>query len=53
MGRQVNDVGGIIAIDRHGNFGKAFNTPIMGWASIREDKLESGSKKNEVMVEQL
>lgn len=40
----VNAVGGIIAIDRKGNFGKAFNTKKAVWATIKNDTLESGTR---------
>ena len=53
MDDQVNDVGGVIAIDQEGNFGKAFTTPIMGWASIQEKSLQFGSTENDVKEEPL
>ena len=53
MGDQVNDVGGVIAIDQEGNFGKAFNTDIMGWASIKEKKLQFGLRKGDSKEEPL
>ncbi|XP_028393468.1 isoaspartyl peptidase/L-asparaginase-like [Dendronephthya gigantea] len=44
MRNQFQDpgLGGVIAIDKEGNFGKAFNTDMMGWVSIKDDKLEWG-----------
>ena len=36
----VKDVGGVIAIDKHGNFGKAFNTDRAVWATLKNDILE-------------
>ncbi|XP_028391931.1 isoaspartyl peptidase/L-asparaginase-like [Dendronephthya gigantea] len=41
---RVKGHGGIIAIDREGNFGKVCNTVLMVWASIKDDKLEFGLK---------
>ena len=38
----VNGRGGVIAIDKNGNFGIAFNTTSMVWASIKDGKLEYG-----------
>lgn len=43
----VNGYGGAIAIDKKGNFGKAFTTKMMVWASIKDNTLESGMEKNE------
>ena len=45
--------GGVIAIDKNGNFGKAFNTTKMVWASIKDNTLEFGMEQNEVDTEQL
>lgn len=53
MNEQVNDVGGVIAIDRYGNFGKALTTLKMGWASIKANKLQFGLEKNDVTEEHL
>ena len=49
----VNGHGGVIAIDKYGNFGKAFNTAKMVWASIKDNTLESGLEQNEIETEQL
>ena len=35
-------LGGIIAIDKDGNFGKAFTTDMMGWASIKDGHMDCG-----------
>ena len=37
--------GGVIAIDSNGNIGKAFNTDLMAWASIKNNTLEWGLQK--------
>lgn len=37
---------GVVAIDSNGNFGKAFNTDFMIWASIKDDVLEGGLEIN-------
>lgn len=34
--------GGVIAIDKQGNIGKAFNTDVMPWASIKNNQLTFG-----------
>lgn len=34
--------GGVIAIDKQGNIGKAFNTDLMLWASIKNNQLTFG-----------
>ncbi|XP_046858575.1 isoaspartyl peptidase/L-asparaginase-like [Xenia sp. Carnegie-2017] len=39
--------GGAIAIDKNGNFGKAFSTPLMAWASVKDDQLKDGFEKDE------
>ncbi|XP_046841941.1 isoaspartyl peptidase/L-asparaginase-like [Xenia sp. Carnegie-2017] len=39
--------GGVISIDCNGNIGKAFNTDLMAWASIKHNVLEGGLEKNE------
>ena len=46
-----DDCGGIIAIDKNGNFGKAFNTSLMVWASIKGETLTSGMDKGESVDE--
>ena len=43
----VNGYGGAVAIDINGNFGKAFTTKMMVWASIEDNILESGMEKDE------
>ena len=53
MSDQVDDVGGVIAIDQEGNYGKAITTRIMRWASIKEKKLEFGCRKNYIRGKQL
>ena len=46
---QDSGLGGIIAIDKDGNFGKAFTTDMMGWASIKDDRMDDGlDKKMEI-----
>ena len=42
MHTRVNGNGGLIAVDLDGNIAHAFTTHRMVWASIKEDKLESG-----------
>lgn len=32
----------VIAIDKDGNFGKAFNTPTTVWATVKNGSLDSG-----------
>ena len=39
---RVKGNGGLIAVDTQGNVAHAFTTKRMAWASIKEDKLESG-----------
>ena len=53
MEEKINGFGGAIAIDRHGNFGKIFNTEKMVWASIKANVLEYGIEQDEVLTEQL
>ena len=38
----IKSKGGVIAIDKDGNFGIAFNTDVMVWASIRDGQLKFG-----------
>ena len=40
MKDRVGAVGGVIAIDKDGNFGKAFNTKRWVWATKKNNKLE-------------
>jgi isoaspartyl peptidase/L-asparaginase-like protein (Ntn-hydrolase superfamily) len=35
--------GGVIAIDKDGNFGLAFNTTEMIWASMKNNRLKYGT----------
>ncbi|XP_046853565.1 isoaspartyl peptidase/L-asparaginase-like [Xenia sp. Carnegie-2017] len=44
--RQEGLVGGI-AIDRHGNIGKAFKNDLMPWVSIKNDEIEFGLERDE------
>ena len=44
---KLNGHGGAIAIDKNGNFGKAFSTHLMSWASIKDDQLIGGFEKDE------
>ena len=44
----VHGHGGVIAIDQHGNFGKAFSTTRAVWASKKDNTLQSGMRLNEV-----
>ena len=53
MENDVNGHGGIIAIDKNGKFGKAFNTPLMVWASAKGETLTSGMEKGESVDEPL
>ena len=43
MKEDVKGVGGVIAIDEKGNFGKACTTPVMVWASMKNDELDPES----------
>ena len=47
MEKRVDGYGGVIVIDKDGNFGKAFNTKRMAWASIKDDHLQYGVDPNE------
>ncbi|CAB4041259.1 isoaspartyl peptidase L-asparaginase-like, partial [Paramuricea clavata] len=51
MKRLVNGHGGVVTIDKEGNFGKAFTTHMMVWASIKSNTMEFGMEKDEVEVE--
>ena len=42
--RRVNACAGIIAIDKHGNFGIAFTTLEAVWAKKKNDELKSGMR---------
>ena len=54
MKNDVNGRGGIIAIDRNGNYGKAFSDTLrMVWVSIEGDTLTYGIKKDESVDEPL
>ena len=53
MKERVNGYGGVVAIDKHGNFGKHFTTNMMAWASVKENILQSGLEENEVEQERL
>ncbi len=53
MKHLVDGNGGVITIDKNGNFGKAFTTELMVWASIKDNTLESGMEKDEVETEDL
>ena len=53
MKEQLGDKGGVIAIDEHGNLGITFSTKMMGWASIKDNTLLFGLKKNEKKKEKL
>ena len=53
MKERVNGNCGIIALDKRGNFGIAFNTNMMVWARIKDNTLESGMEKDEVKTEDL
>ena len=43
----VHGHGGVIAIDRQGNFGKAFSTTRVVWASKKNNTLKSGMRLDE------
>lgn len=47
MKNRLDGHGGVIVIDSHGNFGKAFNTEKMAWARIKDNVLEYGVEHNE------
>jgi isoaspartyl peptidase/L-asparaginase-like protein (Ntn-hydrolase superfamily) len=47
LGDTINGSGGVIAIDKNGEFGIDFNTKVMVWASIKDNTLEFGMEKNE------
>ncbi|XP_028393339.1 isoaspartyl peptidase/L-asparaginase-like [Dendronephthya gigantea] len=47
MKKQLKDVGGVVAIDKKGNFGLYFTTEMMGWASIKFNEMKFGLKKDE------
>ncbi len=53
MEERVNGNCGIIALDKRGNFGMAFNTNMMAWARIKDNTLESGMEKDELETEQM
>ncbi|XP_028393466.1 isoaspartyl peptidase/L-asparaginase-like [Dendronephthya gigantea] len=53
MRERLGDVAGVTAIDNQGNFGRAFTTEMMVWASIKDDKIQFGLKPNEVEEEKL
>ena len=53
MQNELNEVCGVIAIDENGNFGKAFSTNVMGWASINGNTLQFGLRRDEEQEEQL
>ena len=45
----VKSRGGVIAIDKDGNFGKHFTTKMMAWARIKDNEIEYGMEENEVL----
>lgn len=47
MEERIDGYGGVIVIDKDGNFGKAFNTKKMAWAAIKDDLLQYGLEPNE------
>jgi isoaspartyl peptidase/L-asparaginase-like protein (Ntn-hydrolase superfamily) len=47
MEKRINGFGGLIVIDKDGNFGKAFNTKRMVWASAKDDVIQYGVEPNE------
>ena len=53
MKTDVKGNGGVIAIDKNGNLGIHFNTPVMVWASTKDNILYSGMQKDRVYVNQL
>ncbi len=53
MKERVNGNCGIIALDRRGNFGIAFNIKMMAWARIKDNTLESGMERDQVETEDL
>ena len=50
MRSDVNASSGIIAIDRHGDFGIAFTTITAVWASMKNNVLLSGMRLGEYEV---
>ena len=44
----VKGHGGVIAIDRNGEFGKEFNTEVMIWATINDGELNCGLNNNHI-----
>ena len=49
MKKRVDGHGGVIAIDQHGNFGKACTTTVMVWATKQNDE----PVKSEMMTKSL
>ena len=49
MKTRVNGYGGVIAINKDGEFGMAFNTTDMVWASIKDKKLKFGMNPDEIL----
>ena len=47
MGSDINAGSGVIAIDKHGNFGIAFSVTKAVWASKKNNELQSGMRFNE------
>ncbi|XP_046853568.1 isoaspartyl peptidase/L-asparaginase-like [Xenia sp. Carnegie-2017] len=45
--QRQNGLAGGIAIDRHGNIGKAFKNDLMPWVSIKKDEVRLGLKRDE------
>ncbi|XP_028402623.1 isoaspartyl peptidase/L-asparaginase-like [Dendronephthya gigantea] len=47
MYERIEGYGGVIVVDKDGNFGKAFNTQRMSWALIKDNVLQYGIEPNE------
>ncbi|XP_046853556.1 isoaspartyl peptidase/L-asparaginase-like isoform X2 [Xenia sp. Carnegie-2017] len=45
--QRQNGLAGGIAIDRHGNIGKAFKNDLMPWVSIKNDEMKLGLKRDD------
>ena len=53
MHKRVGGYGGVIGIDKDGNFAKNFNTDMMIWATVEDNVLKSGLRQGEIETEQL
>ncbi|XP_028401850.1 isoaspartyl peptidase/L-asparaginase-like [Dendronephthya gigantea] len=53
MFNRVEGHGGVIAIDKNGEFGKSFNTDVMIWATVKDGELNYGLDNNNNFTENL